>query len=46
MVAIAVLNLKLKTLQEPIWQLRIVQPEQVDSGRDAISSKIGFKAVR
>lgn len=30
---IAALNLKLKTLQEPIWQLRIVQPEQVDSGR-------------
>lgn len=30
---IAALNLKLKTLQEPVWQLRIVQPEQVDSGR-------------
>ncbi|MEY0692798.1 4Fe-4S binding protein [Providencia rettgeri] len=30
---IAALNLKLKILQEPIWQLRIVQPEQVDSGR-------------
>lgn len=30
---VASLNLKLKTLQEPIWQLRIVQPAQVDTGR-------------
>ncbi|MGO2333840.1 4Fe-4S binding protein [Providencia sp.] len=30
---LAALNIKLKTLQEPIWQLIIVQPPEVDSGR-------------
>ncbi|QCJ70153.1 ferredoxin [Providencia heimbachae] len=30
---LAALNLKLKTLQEPIWQLLITQPLEVDSGR-------------
>lgn len=30
---LAALNLKLKTLQEPVWQLRIEQPPAVDSGR-------------
>lgn len=30
---LAQLNLQLKTLQEPIWQLVLVEPEPVDSGR-------------
>lgn len=30
---LAALNLKLKTLQEPIWQLIIAQPPEIDSGR-------------
>ncbi|EKT62994.1 4Fe-4S binding protein [Providencia burhodogranariea] len=30
---LAALNIKLKTLQEPIWQLIIAQPPEIDSGR-------------
>ncbi|MBU9977768.1 4Fe-4S binding protein [Proteus mirabilis] len=30
---LAQLNLQLKTLQEPVWQLVLVEPEPVDSGR-------------
>lgn len=30
---LAALNLKLKTLQEPVWQLIMTQPPEVDSGR-------------
>ncbi|HEM7153495.1 TPA: 4Fe-4S binding protein [Providencia stuartii] len=33
---LAALNIQLKTLQEPIWQLVVTQPPEIDSGRRSL----------